>query len=514
MRLTCSAFPCDCHIQKVFVNPIPSLRVTALNSLPVRGDGEFVLYWMIANRRATSNFALQHAVHWAKELRRPLVVLEALRVGYQWASDRLHRFVIQGMADNQRAFANSGATYWPYVEPEAGQGAGLVERLAASACVVVTDDFPCFFLPRMLKAVAPRLPVKFEAIDSNGVLPLKAAPQVFPTAYAFRRFLQRDLPNHFCDAPLVDPLREARLPPLTSLPEEIHVRWPRANDAQLAASTSSLALLPIDHNVKPAAFDGGYQAAQRALQLFIDRKLARYEARNEPEEEVTSGLAPYLHFGHVSSHDVFARVIAAEDWRPSQISTKVNGSREGWWGMSPAAEGFLDQLITWRELGYNFCSRRADYDQFESLPAWAQATLDEHLTDERPSVYSLPDFEHARTHDELWNAAQRQLVREGTMHNYLRMLWGKKILEWSPTPREALSTMLELNNKYAVDGRNPNSYSGIFWILGRYDRAWGPERPIFGTIRYMSSQNTARKLNVKGYLSKYGPASRSRGLFD
>jgi deoxyribodipyrimidine photo-lyase len=192
-----------------------------------------------------------------------------------------------------------------------------------------------------------------------------------------------------------------------------------------------------------------------------------------------------------------------ENWSPDKLADNAKGSRQGWWGMSEPAESFLDELITWRELGYNFCWQRDDYDQYESLPDWARKTLEEHTSDERPHVYSLEEFETAQTHDELWNAAQTQLVSEGRMHNYLRMLWGKKILHWSASPREALRIMIQLNNKYAIDGRNPNSYSGIFWVLGRYDRAWGPERSIFGKIRYMTSENTARKFKVKNYILKY-----------
>ena len=161
-------------------------------------------------------------------------------------------------------------------------------------------------------------------------------------------------------------------------------------------------------------------------------------------------------------------------------------------------------MVTWRELGFNMASRRDDYDQYDSLPDWSQATLKKHARDRREVVYTLDEFAAARTHDPVWNAAQTQLLREGRIHNYLRMLWGKKILEWTASPRDALEVMIELNNKYAVDGRDPNSYSGIFWCLGRYDRPWGPERPIFGTVRYMSSQNTKRKLHLEGYLKTYG----------
>jgi deoxyribodipyrimidine photo-lyase len=185
------------------------------------------------------------------------------------------------------------------------------------------------------------------------------------------------------------------------------------------------------------------------------------------------------------------------------LSSEARGKRSGWWGLSESAEGFLDQLVTWRELGFNMCWQRDDYEDYESLPDWALKTLGEHSGDPRPHLYTVKELESAETHDPLWNAAQVQLVREGRIHNYLRMLWGKKILEWSESPLMALEAMIELNNKFAVDGRDPNSTSGIFWILGRYDRAWGPERPIFGKVRYMSSENTARKLRVEEYVRRY-----------
>jgi deoxyribodipyrimidine photo-lyase len=188
---------------------------------------------------------------------------------------------------------------------------------------------------------------------------------------------------------------------------------------------------------------------------------------------------------------------------PDHVVPPANGRRAGWWAVSPAAEGFLDQLITWRELGFHFCHHRDDHDRYESLPDWVQRTLAKHAGDPREYLYSLDEFDGAGTHDPLWNAAQNQLRREGRIHNYLRMLWGKKILEWTREPREALEFMIELNNRYALDGRDPNSVTGIFWVLGRHDRPWGPERPVFGTVRYMSSANTARKVSVRRYLEQY-----------
>ena len=237
---------------------------------------------------------------------------------------------------------------------------------------------------------------------------------------------------------------------------------------------------------------------------FIKRKLVDYtELRNQPEQNVSTGLSPYLHFGHISAHEIFEKAIATEDWTADCTAETSTGSSTGWWGTSAALESFLDQLITWREIGYNMCAQRGDYDQFESLPDWAQKTLRQHADDPREHIYSLEEFESANTHDPLWNAAQNQLKETGIIHNYLRMLWGKKILHWSESPREALKILIELNNKFALDGRNPNSYSGIFWCLGRYDRAWGPERPIFGKVRYITSQNTARKVRVKNYIARY-----------
>lgn len=492
---------------------VPAVRIEAVNRAEPRPAGEYVLYWMTANRRTRWNFALDRAVEHAVAWRKPLLIFEALRCDFRWASDRFHRFVLQGMADRKRRLAGGAVHYYPYVEPAAGADHGLLAALAERACLVVADDFPTFFLPRMLEKVAASLPVRVEKVDANGLYPMKATTLVFARAYDFRRHLQKQLRPHLDDFPREDPLAGLVLPPVPESVKAIERKWPPASDELLEASPAALAKLPIDHAVGPAVMTGGETAAEHTLKSFLQDKLDRYgEERNDPDADVASGLSPYLHFGHVGAHQVFAELIRREGWNPSRLPDKGSGQREGWWGMRPAAEGFLDEFITWRELGYNFCSKRRDYDRYSSLPVWARETLAEHAADPRPEKYAPQQMEQAGTRDAVWNAAQRQLLREGRMHNYLRMLWGKKILEWSPSPEEALQVMIELNNKYAVDGRNPNSYSGIFWVLGRYDRAWGPERPIFGKIRYMSSDNTVRKLHIEKYLAKYGPAGR-RELF-
>jgi deoxyribodipyrimidine photo-lyase len=488
------------------VKATPALRVRRVNEAPVRANGAFVLYWMVAARRIGWNFALDRALEWVRELDRPLVILEALRADYPWASDRLHRFVLDGMADAARRLRGTGVLYYPYVEPVPGAGRGLLPALAAGAAVCVTDDFPVFRLPRLVAAAGRQLPVRLEAIDSNGLLPLRAADRAFPTAHGFRRFLQRSLPGHLGERPAADPLARGRWPRPPRLPGRVTTRWPPAAPALLAGDAAALAALPIDHSVGVVETRGGTTEARRALARFLDDRLERYlDDRNHPDAEATSGLSPYLHFGHLSVHEVFARLARRERWSPARLGRTSRGSRSGWWGMSAAAEAFLDQLVTWRELGFNTCAHREDHDAFDALPAWALRTLGRHAQDRRPVRYTAEQLAGAGTHDPLWNAGQRQLLREGRLHNYVRMLWGKKILEWSERPEDALAVMVELNNRYALDGRDPNSYSGIFWVLGRYDRPWGPERPIFGTVRYMSSENTARKVRVRGYLRRYGP---------
>jgi deoxyribodipyrimidine photo-lyase len=281
------------------------------------------------------------------------------------------------------------------------------------------------------------------------------------------------------------------------------------------AAGHTLEELPIDHGVAPTRVRGGSSAGKARLDAFVRDDLKAYgEHRNQPDHDVGSRLSPYLHWGHLGPHEVFDRLMVNEGWL-GHLPARATGMREGWWGVSPAADAFLDEFVTWRELGYNMAARRPhDYTAFESLPGWALTTLERHADDPREPCYTLGSLERGDTYDPLWNAAQRQLVSEGRIHNYLRMLWGKKILQWSSTPREALANMVHLNNKYALDGRNPNSYSGIFWVLGRYDRPWGPERPIFGVVRYMTSENTARKVGVKRYLARYGAApGEARKLF-
>lgn len=467
---------------------------------------------MIAARRTHDNFALDRAIEHARLLDKPLLVLEPLRIAYPYASDRFHRFVIDGMADNALAFEKAGIGYHPYVEPEAGAGSGLLAALAKDAAVVVTDDFPCFFLPRMVAAAGKQLQVLLEAVDSNGVLPIRALDKACFRAFDFRRVVQRSFAEHWAARPAQAPLARHGLPKL-GFPKAIRERWPSASAALLAGQPGSLAALAIDHEVPVVSYRGGLSAAKGALARFVEKKLDLYEEdRNHPDKGATSGLSPYLHFGQLSAHRIVSAIAEREEWTPADLGERARGERRGFWKMRPSAEAFMDQLITWREVGLNFCAHQRDYASFASLPNWAQKTLTEHKDDPRPKTYTRAQLEAAKTYDPIWNAAQRELLVEGRIHNYLRMLWGKKILEWSKTPEQALATTIYLNDRYAVDGRDPNSYSGILWCYGRYDRAWGPVRPIFGTIRYMSSENTEKKLWLENYLARYGEQPALSGL--
>jgi deoxyribodipyrimidine photo-lyase len=483
------------------MSAVPDVRISLRNGRPVRPDGAYVLYWMTAYRRLRHNYALQRAVEHARGLNRPLLVLEDLRSGRRWDTVRHHRFILDGMAEKAARLVRLNILYYPYVEPRGGAADGLLEALAERACVVVADEYPLDVWPGLVRAAAGRLPVRLEQVDSCGLLPLLAADRTFKTAFSFRAFLQNRLRPHLDAFPAGDPLARLRLP-RAAVPAAVRRRWPAASARLLAGR--DVEALDLDRSVEAAPIQGGEKAAGRVLARFLDDRLGRYADRaRHPDDRATSELSPYLHHGHISAHEVFAAVTDREGWSPQAMRAGRRGSKP-WWGASPGAEAFLDELVTWRELGYNRCAREAE-DAYASLPAWARVTLAQHARDRRPYRYGARDLESAATHDALWNAAQRQLVRDGWMHNTLRMLWGKKVLEWSAAPEESLEIMIHFNNKYSLDGRDPNSWSGVLWCLGLYDRPWGPERPVFGKVRYMSSAATARKVRLRAYLQRYAP---------
>src|SRR6202161_2593117 len=299
---------------------------------------KYVLYWMIAARRVTHNFALDRAIEYCRELGKPLVVFEARRCGYEWASDRMHRFVIDGMADNAAACKRAGVTYFPYVEPTNGDGHELLEALAHDACVVVTDEYPCFFLPRMVTAAAKKLKMRLEAVDSCGMSPLRATGRIFTTAHLFLGFLQKTLPDHLGEVPEAAPFKKVRGLSGAKITPETLKKWPAADPKSLAEADGSLATFPIDHSVAPSTIRGGENAARERMKHFFEVGFPHYsEQRNEPEKDGQSGLSPYLHFGFISVHEIFSEIVKREKWTPARLAVRARGSREGWWNMGANA---------------------------------------------------------------------------------------------------------------------------------------------------------------------------------
>ncbi len=480
----------------------------AVNGAPVRERGSCVLYWMVAARRTRWNRALSRATEHARAFGRPLLVLEALRCDHPWAADRHHRFAIDGMADNAARFSAAGIAYYPYVEPLPRAGRGLLEALAEHASIVVTDDFPGFFLPHMVRAAGKRLRVRLEAVDGNGLLPLATSTAAFSTVEAFRNFLHARLPGHAFQGIEEDPLEKGLRGGTLGWLKEIQDRWRPARLALLAGDASLLARLPIDHGVPPVATRGGEVAARERLKAFLGDGLARYgERRAGGPLPVASGLSPWLHFGHLSAEEVAHAVLLREGRVASRdlVAGRAAGSG-GFWRVSPPAEAFLDALVTLRELGFHLARHRhRELARTEILPGWAKATLARHAGDPRPRLYDLPALERAATDDEVWNAAQRQLLVEGRIHPVVRQLWAKKVVEWTRSPQEALDVLIHLNNRHALDGRDPNSYSGVLWALGLYDRPLGPERPVLGLVRAFASDVARRRFDLTGYLSRFGP---------
>jgi len=472
-------------------------RVRPINDRPAAAR-DYVLCWMQAYRRLEHNHALDRARHWAATLDRPLVVYEGLRLDYPWASRRLHRFILEGMQANAAQAEKLGLHYWPYVETPAQPARGLLRRLAGRACVVVTDDYPCFIMPEQTLALAAKTDVRVEAVDGNSIVPLALLGDAVPSAAVLRRRIHKA----FADAWPHRAAATCRITKSGKITPPFDL-WHCEN------LDSFLATLPLDATVPPVPGSvGGAPAARAVLRKFLRQRLAGYaERRSQPAprtQAYASGLSPYLHFGHISIEEVVVAALATvAGWSLDSLHEPARGKRDGFYCADANVNAFLDEAITWRDVGLHWhWHRRADTASLvQALPAWAWQTLHKHASDPREHVYTLEQWEAGATHDELWNAAQRELVATGQIHNYLRMLWGKKVLEWSASPDEAYRTLVHLNNKYALDGRDPNSYSGILWCFGLFDRPWGPERPVFGKVRYMSCANTARKFDLDDYLA-------------
>jgi deoxyribodipyrimidine photo-lyase len=452
-------------------------RTVQLNRHALNNEGKYVLYWMQMYKRSTHNLALNKAIQIANELKLPLVVYEGLKFYYPWASDRLHTFILEGVAEKKKAFSEKGIRYIFFLQEDKHAEKNTVAKLAREAAALVTDDFPCFIIPEHNRHIAERVKIPVLAVDSNGIIPMSLLTKEEYAARTIRPKIHRLLQAV---------VTTIRTPPVHVQHPHLHLDCP-----ETIVENSKIAKLvagcDIDHSVAPSAiYEGGEVAAGRRLQHFVTKILAHYDdTRNRPDIDGCSRLSAYLHFGFISAQQVYEAVMGADV--PKH-----------------AKDVFLEELIVRRELSYNFTRHNKHYDSLEALPDWAKRTMNKHAGDKRYKLFTAAEIEAGDTDDELWNATQHELVATGELHNYMRMLWGKKIIEWSPSYEEAFRLMEHLNNKYALDGRNPNSYAGMLWCFGKHDRAWGPERPVFGTLRYLSSDSWRRKVNAKAYIGMYG----------
>jgi len=434
-------------------------RIQNLNS-NLEQPGQYVLYWMQASVRSRFNHALEHAIAHANRLNQPLVVLFGLTPNYPDANLRSYTFLLEGLQAAQQGLERRNIS----LTVRLGHPPDLVLELARKASRVVTDRAYLRVSRQWREQVAAALECPFEQVESDAVVPVET---VSNKAEVGARTLR----------PRIHKLWKHYLVPLEETPLENP--GPALESLDLSDIPALLERLGPDSSVaRSPLYRGGELEAAKYLQKFVREGLETYvEGRGGPLSSV-SNLSPYLHYGHISPLEV---ALALED------------------RIGPAADAFLEELIVRRELSFNFCFFNPHYDQFEGLPNWAKKSMEKHADDERPFIYTLEQLEQARTHDPYWNAAQLEMVKTGKMANYMRMYWGKKVIEWTSSHRQAFEWLLYLNNKYELDGRNPNSYTGIAWCFGQHDRPWG-ERPIFGNLRYMVSGGLDRKFKMQNYV--------------
>jgi len=446
--------------------PIRVERIHPLNQRPPEPKGP-VLYWMSRDQRAADNWALLHAQReaWVREA--PLVTAFCLVPNFLGATLRAYAFMLRGLAETETALRSLSISFVLLRGDPRHDVPALAERMKAA--LVVTDFDPLRIKTQWREAVAAALRVPLVEVDTHNIVPARyASPKQEYGAYTLRPKLRKLLPDF-----------------LTPIPAPRRHPWVWRQDPGPVAWDEVLKQLRVDRSVGEAPdLAPGSAAGLRVMRRFLREKLAEYpRASRNPAVDGLSNLSPYLHFGQVSAQRVALEVSRAAV-------------------PAPARDTFLEELIVRRELADNFCLYNSHYDSPEGFPAWARQTLSDHARDPRPYVYSRERLEAGDTHDELWNAAQHEMVQTGKMHSYLRMYWAKKILEWTRSPDEALQTVIELNDRYEMDGRDPNGYAGAAWSIGGvHDRPWG-ERPVFGKIRYMSYNGCKSKFDIAAYIRR------------
>jgi deoxyribodipyrimidine photo-lyase len=444
-------------------------RIQALNDRPAQ-KGKYVLYWMQASQRAKWNHALALAIQQANERHEPLLVLFGITDRFPEANARHYTFMFEGLRDVRDALMKQGIQC--VVRLESPEFAAL--ELAKEASLVVTDRGYLRIQKQWRRHVSEKVSCLVLQVESDVVVPVEVASE--KEAYS-AGILRPKIHKHL--SRFLVPLKQ-----ITVKKDSLGLKF---ESVDLDDVKSLITRLKIDGSVPPVdSFHGGTSQAEKHLAGFIAKKLKDYaDRRSDPSLNLGSDMSPYLHFGQIS---------------PLYIALKVRQAR----GQSKRAkEAYLEELIVRRELSMNFVHYNDAYDTFEALPQWARDTLKAHQKDRREYVYNLKQWEAARTHDPYWNAAQKEVVATGKMHNYMRMYWGKKILEWSKTPEEGYRTALHLNNKYELDGRDPNGFAGVAWCFGKHDRAW-KERPVFGKVRYMNAAGLKRKFDIEAYVRKVG----------
>ncbi len=458
-----------------------SLRGIRINEKRTQPEGEYVLYWMQSTHRLEENWALRMAIVEADRLNKPLVIHQGLDPTYEHANDRIHSFVLHNARELAARAEASGLHYQFSLRRRREDDRRVVDRLAARAALVVTDRYPTAGIAERTQRFGERVNCRVVAIESHGAVPSGAIEKEEYAARTIRPKLNKLLP-------LALELVEERAPKRTlhdSLAESLRdMSGESVLDLAHAHLAAEIARCEIDHSVKPVALASGLTAARQRLADFCNDALNDYSARrSDPnDEEGTSRLSPYLHFGQISPAEVVRAALASPH--------------------TAEAEKFIDELVTWRELSLNFCLRNPNHGTLEALPEWVHKAMAKHAGDVREATYTLEQFERAETHDELWNAAQRELVLSGVMHNVVRMLWGKTLILWSAHYADALAWLVHLNNKYGLDGRDPSSFGGIQWCFGKFDRPFY-DRPVLGVIRPMSITRARTKWDADRYIRRW-----------
>ena len=448
---------------------IEETRIQYLNDNAVNDDGRFVVYWMQQSQREAFNPALEYAARQANALDVPLVAAFGIDAGYPDANERHFAFMLEGLAETTEALAQRKVKMIASAcaPPEAAA------RLAGDAALVVCDRGYLQYQRRWRSRLADSIDCRLVQVEGDAVVPVE-------TASGKREWAARTIRKKINGA-RDDYIRELRPTKLERSSLPLHI----TSELDLRRWQQVLGELDIDRSVAPVdRFRPGTQAARRRLSQFLRTKLPGYaDARNDPASPQASELSPYLHFGQVS---------------PVEIAIKVRGASAA---SDEDKAAFLEELVVRRELAVNFVYYADDYDKYACLPDWARKTLADHRDDDRPHRYTRQELENADTHDRYWNAAMTEMLATGYMHNYMRMYWGKKILEWSNTPEYAYRTALYLNNKYFLDGRDANSYAGVAWLFGLHDQAWA-EREIYGKVRYMSAGGLESKFDIDAYVRR------------